>query len=220
MLRFPVGGGCLEKRKHKFLITPNSSPFTSLQDLKSQIDSISKAFQNINGQNSKEWFGGPFKLGLSLLLSLLFLRWLFAFCQTLCPLPTTSEVINDNLNSRPERMGKELPPLRAPGGSDKDWWASNLCFQIAPLLPHPFQASPATRNASTPCGHCRIYLGICWTCSQFIFISSDRRGFGTGEWILSGTADVPGTLVCYNHLCCGWKKKLFFKSAELLKEEG
>lgn len=138
--------------------------------------------------------------------------------QALCPFPFTSEVINYSLNSLLERMGKELPPLCPPGVRNEDWWESNRCFQIAPL-PHPFQATPATRNASTPCGHCRIYLGICWTCSQFIFISSDRRGFGTGEWILSGTADVPGTLVCYNHLCCGWKKN-FFKSAELSKGEG
>lgn len=81
ILRFLAGSGCLEKRKHKFFITPNSSMFTVLQDLKYRTDSISKAFQNINGQKSKEWFGGPFPLALSLLLTLLFLSWLSIHCK-------------------------------------------------------------------------------------------------------------------------------------------
>lgn len=158
---FQLAVAVSKREKHKFFITPNSSMFSALQDLKDQIDSISKAFQNINGQKSKEWFGGPFKLGLSFIaLVIIIFKMTIRILQTLCPFPFTSEVKNYSLNSHLERMGKELPPLCTPGVRDEDWQENSLCFQIAPL-PHPFQATPATRNASTPCGHCRIYLGIC-----------------------------------------------------------
>lgn len=170
---------------------------------------INKAFKIINGQNSKEEFGGQFLLGLLLLL-------LFFLKQTI-------QILQNTLQIFLHLWGYKLNPIIWIV-AQREWEGSYRHYVLCDWLtktgvretfasrstssPHHSLATPTSRSECAPCCHWRIYLGICWTCSQFIFISSDRRGFGTGEWILSATADVPGTLVCCNHLCCGRKKIL------------
>lgn len=114
------------------------------------MDHISKTFKNMNGQNSKGWFGGLFTLVLLLLLSFLFLR-LSTYCKTLAKFLSLFRLWTQcyYLNSCPKKARRELPWLCTLWMSDRDRGERNFCFQTSSIT-SPFSGHTNYQKWSYP----------------------------------------------------------------------